>query len=73
MRRIIAVSAVEGQLKRLAHWVSRRQGRAVIRLAGRPAAVLISYREYEEMDKLRTQAHKSELLDKLQRLRARSA
>ncbi len=73
MRRIIAVSAVEGQLKTLAQWVSRQQGRAVIRLAGRPAAVLLSYREYEEMEKLRTQAHKSELLDKLQRLRARPA
>jgi PHD/YefM family antitoxin component YafN of YafNO toxin-antitoxin module len=69
MRRIISVSRVDGQLKTLTQWVSRKQGRAVIRLAGRRAAVLIPYREYEELQKLRTKVNKVQLLDKLKSLR----
>ncbi len=69
MRRIISVSRVDVQLKALTRWVSSKQGRAIIRMAGRRAAVLISYREYEEMEELRTQAKKAALLGKLTDLR----
>ena len=68
--RIISVSRVGDQLRELTQWVRSKRGRAIIRIAGRQAAVLISYQEYEEMQELRTQASKVELLDKLKRLRS---
>ena len=65
MRRIITVSRLDGQLRELARWARDKRGRAIIRIAGRQAAVLISYQEYEEMQAMRTQASKVELLEKL--------
>lgn len=70
IRRTISVSRVGGQLRELTQWVRSKRGRAIIRIAGRRAAVLISYQEYEEMQELCTQASKIELLDKLKRLRS---
>lgn len=72
VRRIISVSRLDEQLSKLVRWVCDKRGRAIIRIAGKRAAVLISYQEYEEMQKLRTQTTEVELLEKLKTLRRTS-
>ena len=67
-QRVCRVQLVPGhgqQLDVLSRWVTSRQGRAIIHIDGKPAAVLVTYHEYNALEKLRTTAMKTELLHQL--------
>ena len=59
------------RLHALSRWVNTQRGRAIIHVAGRPAAVLVTYTEYSQLEKLSTTRMKQRLLTQLQEIRAR--
>jgi PHD/YefM family antitoxin component YafN of YafNO toxin-antitoxin module len=71
--KVLAVSDAGAQLQRLARKISQEQRKAVIHIDGKKAAVIISYTEYEQIELLRTQQMKAEVLEQLIALIARHA
>lgn len=73
-RRVCRVRLVPGRnhtLDNLSRWVMSQQGRAIIDIDGKPAAVLVTYSEYTFLEKLRTGAMKTDLLNQLDTLHER--
>lgn len=66
-RKLLIVSQASHQLQILAQQIIKEQRRALIHVDGKKAAVLITYEEYQQIEKLRTQHMK---LDALQQLNA---
>lgn len=59
------------QLRDLCRWIADRQGRVILRQQGRPNAVLLTYGEYQYLEKLRTLDLKRQLLTRLDTLQRR--
>ena len=59
------------RLHALSRWVNAQQGRAIIHVDGRPTAVLVTYAEYNQLEKLSTAQMKQRLLTQLQDIRVR--
>jgi hypothetical protein len=71
IRRIRVQPQTTPQLHALSRWVTLRQGRAILHVAGRPAAMLVTYAEYHRLEKLHTAQHKATLLACVTKLQAR--
>ena len=71
IRKFLSISRLSHQLQILTRQVSREQSRALIHMDGKKAAVLISYDEYQQIEKLRTQQMKTDALQQLNTLIAR--
>ena len=71
MCKIVSIPTADHRLKSLARWVNRQQGKAIIRIDGKKAAVLVTYAEYEEIEKLRSQNLQLKLLQQLEMVRRR--
>lgn len=71
IRKFLSISHLSHQLQALTRQVSREQSRALIHMDGKKAAVLISYEEYQQIEKLRTQQMKTDVLQQLNALVAR--
>ena len=67
IRKLLIISQANHQLQTLARQIIKEQRRALIHVDGKKAAVLITYEEYQHIEKLRTQQMK---LDALQQLNA---
>jgi PHD/YefM family antitoxin component YafN of YafNO toxin-antitoxin module len=50
-------------------WTTENQDRVVVKLYGEPAAVIMSYTEYKEVEKLRKREQKRKVLEALDALR----
>jgi hypothetical protein len=70
-RRCVSVTPTDRTLQALARWVEKEQGRAIICLDGKKAAVMLTYTEYEQILKQRTEQMKGELLQKLEAITKR--
>lgn len=71
IRKFLSVSHLSHQLQTLTRQVTKEQSRALIHVDGKKAAVLISYAEYQQIEKLRTQQMKKDALRQLNALIAR--
>lgn len=61
------------RLHALSRWVNAQRGRAIIHVDGRPTAVLVTYAEYNQLEKMNTAQIKQRLLAQLQDIRARQS
>lgn len=68
IRKFLSISNVSHQLQTLARQIIREQRRALIHVDGKKAAVLITYEEYEQIEKLRTRQMKVDALQQLNAL-----
>lgn len=55
----------DGRLHALCRWIAASQGRAILHVDGRPAAVLLDYGAYNRLEQLRTEESKGQLLAQL--------
>ena len=67
-RKLLIVSQPSYQLQTLARQIVREQRRVLIHVDGKKAAVLITYEEYQKIEKLRTQQMKLDALQQLNSL-----
>lgn len=75
-QRICRVELLPGcdeRLGKLSRWVNTQQGRAIIHVDGRPAAVLVTYAEYRQLEKQRTTEMKQQLLTQLHHIHQRKS
>lgn len=71
LRKFLSIHQVNHQLQALARQIIKEQRRALIHLDGKKAVVLITYEEYQQIEKLRTQQMKTDVLQQLDSLVAR--
>ncbi|MHB8765561.1 MAG: type II toxin-antitoxin system Phd/YefM family antitoxin [Deferrisomatales bacterium] len=69
------VSATEAKvhLGNMIEWATRQGDEVIIETRGKPTAVLLGYREYQEIQRLRDRARREEALARLEALAARMA
>jgi len=69
------VSATEAKihLGSMIEWATRQGDEVIIESRGKPAAVLVGYREYQEIRKLRDRARREAALQRLEALAERMA
>jgi prevent-host-death family protein len=65
----ITSSEAKSRFGELVKWTSANQEQVIVRLYGEPTAVIMSYREYEELELLRKRDQKRKTLDALDALR----
>jgi len=71
IRRIHLHPRTDYRLHALSQWINTNQTRAILDLGGKPQAVLVTYDEYNELEKLRTTHLKGQLLARLQSIKQR--
>jgi prevent-host-death family protein len=70
MPKQVTSSEAKSHFGELLKWTKENQDKVIVRLYGEPTAVLISYAEYEELEKLRKREQKRKILETLDQLRA---
>lgn len=71
IRKFLSISQVSHQLQTLARQIIKEQRRVLIHIDGKKAAVLITYAEYQQIEKLRTHQMKAAALQQLAALISR--
>jgi PHD/YefM family antitoxin component YafN of YafNO toxin-antitoxin module len=66
--RFLSIPHASQQLQTLARQIIKEQRRALILVDGKKAAVLITYEEYQQIERLRTQQMKLDALQQLNEL-----
>lgn len=69
MPRTVSSSEAKSHFGELLKWTTEHQGQVIVKLYGEPAVVILSYSEYEEMEKLRIREQKRKVLEALDALR----
>lgn len=69
MPRTISSSEAKSRFDELVKWTSENQEQVIVKVYGEPAAVIMSYKEYEEVEKLRKREQKRKALEVLDALR----
>lgn len=69
--KFLSITQAGQQLQAIARKIIKEQRRALIHVDGQKAAVLIPYAEYQQLEKLRTQQMKTDVLQQLESLVAR--
>lgn len=72
MPRTVSSSEAKSRFGELVKWTTENQDTVVVKLYGEPAAVIISYREYQEVEGLRKREQKRKALEALEALRQES-
>jgi prevent-host-death family protein len=70
MPKQVTSSEAKSRFGELLKWTTENQDQVIVRLYGEPTAVIISYAEYEELEKLRKREQKRKVLEALDQLRA---
>jgi prevent-host-death family protein len=70
MPRIVSSSEAKSHFGELVKWTAENQEQVIVKLYGEPAAVIMSYQEYAEVEKLRKREQKRKALEALDALRA---
>jgi len=73
IRRVELLPGCDERLGQLSRWVNTQQGRAIIHINGRPAAVLVTYTEYRQLEKQRTTEMIEQLLTQLHKIQQRKS
>ena len=69
MLKSVSSSEAKSRFGELLKWTTENQDKVIVKLYGEPTAVIISYAEYEELERLRKQEQKRKVLEALDRLR----
>jgi prevent-host-death family protein len=69
MPKTVTSTEAKSRFGELLKWATQNQDKVIVKLYGEPAAVIISYPEYEEMEKLRKREQKRKVLEALDALR----
>jgi prevent-host-death family protein len=69
MTRVVSSSEAKARLGLMMKWARENQDQVIIEVHGQPGAVLISYAEYQQLEKLKEQNRRKEALVALQALR----
>lgn len=69
MPRTVSSSEAKARFGELVKWTTENQDKVIVKLYGEPAAVIMSYAEYEEVEKLRKRELKRKTLEALDALR----
>lgn len=69
MPRTVSSSEAKSHFGELVKWTTEHQDKVIVKLYGEPAVVILSYGEYEEMEKLRKREQKRKVLESLEDLR----
>ena len=70
MPKTVTSSEAKSRFGELVKWTTENQDKVIVKLYGEPAAVIMSFREYEEVEKLRKREQKRKVLEALDALRA---
>lgn len=69
MPKTVSSSEAKSRFGELVKWTTENQDKVIVKLYGEPAAVIMSYSEYEEVEKLRKREQKRKALAALEALR----
>jgi prevent-host-death family protein len=69
MPRTVSSTEAKSRFGELVKWTTNNKDAVIVKLYGEPAAVLMSYKEYEEVERLRWREKKREALESLKLLR----
>jgi prevent-host-death family protein len=69
MTKTVSSSEAKSHFGELVKWTTENQDKVIVKLYGEPAVVIMSYKEYEEVEKLRKREIKRQALAALQALR----
>lgn len=69
MPKTVTSSEAKSRFGELVKWTTENQDKVIVKLYGEPTAVIISYTEYEEVEKLRKREQKRKVLEALDALR----
>ena len=70
MPKTVTSSEAKSRFGELMKWTAEHQDKVIVKLYGEPTAVMMSYAEYQELEKLRKREQKRKVLEALDRLRA---
>lgn len=73
MPKQVTSSEAKSRFGELLKWTTENQEKVIVKLYGEPTAVIISYAEYEELEKLRKREQKRQVLAALDQLRAEAS
>ncbi|HEY8600746.1 MAG TPA: type II toxin-antitoxin system Phd/YefM family antitoxin [Thermomicrobiales bacterium] len=71
MSKAVSTREAQNKLSSLIGWVNEHNESVIVEKRGAPAAVLMSYAEYESLQGVKEQQRRQELLAKMRDLRAR--
>lgn len=69
MVRTISATEAKNRLGEVMGWVRENQDEVIIESRGQPAAVIMSYEEYEKIRDLKEQQRREEIFNRLEQLR----
>lgn len=69
MPKTVSSSEAKARFGELLKWTAESKDKVIVKLYGEPTAVIISYAEYTEVEKLRKREQKRKALDALNALR----
>jgi prevent-host-death family protein len=69
MVRTISATEAKNRLGEVMGWVRENQDEIIIESRGQPAAVIMSYEEYEKIRNLKEQQRREEIFNRLEQLR----
>jgi prevent-host-death family protein len=73
MPRIVTASEAQNHFGAMVQWAEENQDNVVVERRGKPAAVIISYEEYQKLEQLREQERRRKAFEALEAIRARVA
>lgn len=73
MPKTVSSTEAKSRFGELLKWAAESKDRVVVKLYGEPAAVIMSYTEYEEVERLRKREQKRKALEALEALRQEAA
>lgn len=69
MPKTVTSSEAKSRFGELVKWTTENQDQVIVKLYGEPKAVIVSYSEYVELEKLRKREQKRKVLEALDNLR----
>ncbi len=69
MPKTVSSTEAKSRFGELLKWAAQSKDEVIVKLYGEPAAVIISYAEYEEVEKLRKREQKRKAFEALETLR----
>ena len=69
MPKTVTSSEAKSRFGELVKWTTENQDQVIVKLYGEPKAVIVSYAEYVELEKLRKREQKRKVLEALDNLR----
>ena len=69
MPKTVSSSEAKARFGELVKWTAEHKDNVIVKLYGEPAAVIMSYSEYEEVEKIRKREQKRKTLEALKELR----